>query len=206
MMFKESKHFCAKQWLGIAAIFALVSCSPVANNEQVLMSHSDMVKNFENNAFACYSPIDAGEFIHCRTVSRFAHYTMTFMDIEKSGNGFVKVQYKVRFGDENGLSCLNHSSIDPDKITVYNSADNLVAISDDDVESRDEKLIETLKNQIVTHEQKLGKTCYKYTLITTTEPKMMYQIRAEEYVNGAANGKTETIAMFSNGSKAIIEK
>ncbi len=208
-MFSKIKHIFTLSGVIIIPVFALTSCGPVDNvkgqNSDNAIPHNEMIKNFDNYAIACYSPQKNGETISCRTTSRYAHYTMSFMELDKLDGTPTKVVYKLRYGDKNGYSCVDHTTADPEKITAYNASDDIADVAVE-IEKRDSPSLTALKDKIVAREKAIGELCYKYTLITTEDPMMTYQIKSEEFKDAKPTGKTEMLAIFSNGTKVRMAK
>ncbi len=187
----------------------LASCGQVGGGSNQTpdsaIPHNEMIKNFDNYAIACYSPQKNGEVISCRTTSRYAHYTMSFMELDQLDGKPAKVVYKLRYGDKNGYSCVDHTTADPEKITAYNASDDIADVAVE-IEKRDSPSLTALKDKIVAREKPIGELCYKYTLITTDDPMMTYQIKSEEFKDAKPTGKTEMLAIFSNGTKVRMAK
>ncbi len=174
-------------------------------NAPMPMNHDQFVENFANNAGACFSPKKNGNDIYCQKIARFAHYTLTFIDIKSNGNNYLKLEYKMLFKEKNGQSCIERANINPEKLRLYQSTNFKAEISPEDIEIRNGAILEKSISDLIAREKAIGDTCYKFALINSNEIGIQYKIKADEYINNAPNGKSEELAIFSNGAPLFIE-
>lgn len=192
--------------LFISFSFGIMSaCGPIngANNNPISLSHKDMENNYGNNAIACHMPIIKNQDIFCKYSTRFAHHTLTFTELKKIAGQNYKLQYKLRFDEKNGQSCLNYSSINDEKIKIYKSKNNYAEIKDDDILiDGDERKI--FADELLKKYSNMAETCGKYILFTTNEPKMTYKIQYIQIVDKLEvqdKNQPNELSIFSSGTK-----
>ncbi len=204
-MFFIFKTFPKKAIMPIAALLSLSACGQGALNTPFQVSHKELLANFDNFASACFSPAFMKSKIKCAKIATFAHYTLTFTEFRQSEN--LKIQYKARFDEKNGLSCIDYSSMNPDGVKIYQSKDNKTAISDNDIQIQNTPQAAAITNEIIFRESKKSQTCAKYYLTQTGNPQMNYKFNFVENIDGkdipTAAGTNE-FAFFSAGSDLIF--
>lgn len=206
-MFFELKFLSKKAFAPLTAILSISACGQGALNTPMQIGHKELLSNFDNFASACFSPAFVDGKIKCAKIATFAHYTLTFTEFRKTENQNLKIQYKARFGENNGLSCIDYSSMKPDGVKIYQSKDNKTAISDEDTQIENTPQAIAITNEIITRESKKGQTCAKYFLTQTGNSQMNYKFNYVEVAGGkdipAAAGTNE-FAFFSAGSDLVF--
>lgn len=176
-----------KYYLLFAPLLMLGACDAPpsgAPGAETPMAHYDLEQNYKNAASACFSPVITGEAITCKYINKFEHHRLTYTILYPFEGKNYKVQYKAKFYEKEGLSCIDYNINKSTDIRVYTTNDNSVEISDTDMMIDNTPISNKIVADVVAKVNAMPKTCGKYYLTETDNPKMTYRVRYAEYQNG----------------------